>query len=143
MFYGVGGAGIAAQDGCTINLDANGSIIAATGVTEQGQGTETIMAQIAATALGVEMSCVKVLTGDTDKVPYGGGTWASRAAGIGGEAVLQASLALKRNILEAGAVILKSNAADLDIADGKVVRKGTEQGIPLAELASICDYRGN
>jgi carbon-monoxide dehydrogenase large subunit len=143
MFYGVGGARIAAQDGCTIKLDANGSIVAATGVTEQGQGTETIMAQIAATALGVEMSCVKVLTGDTDKVPYGGGTWASRAAGIGGEAVLQAGLALKANILEVGAVILKASAADLDIVDGKVVKKGTEQGLTLAELARICYYRGN
>jgi carbon-monoxide dehydrogenase large subunit len=143
MFYGVGGARIAAQDGCTIKLDANGSIVAATGVTEQGQGTETIMAQIAATALGVEMSCVKVLTGDTDKVPYGGGTWASRAAGIGGEAVLQASLALKRNILEVGAVILKTSAAELDIVDGKVVKKGSEQGLSLAELARICYYRGN
>src|SRR5262249_37214462 len=133
MFYGVGGARIAAQDGCTIKLDANGSIVAATGVTEQGQGTETIMAQIAATALGVEMSCVKVLTGDTDKVPYGGGTWASRAAGIGGEAVLQASLALKKNILEVGAVILKTTPSELDIVDGKVVKKGTEQGLSLAE----------
>ncbi|HYT84948.1 MAG TPA: molybdopterin cofactor-binding domain-containing protein, partial [Burkholderiales bacterium] len=124
MFYGVGGARIAAQDGCTIKLDANGAIVAAT-------------------ALGVEMSCVKVLTGDTDKVPYGGGTWASRAAGIGGEAVLQAGLALKHNILEVGAVILKSSAADLDIVDGKVVKKGTEQGLTLAELARICYYRGN
>jgi carbon-monoxide dehydrogenase large subunit len=101
------------------------------------------MAQIAATALGVEMSCVKVLTGDTDKVPYGGGTWASRAAGIGGEAVLQASLALKHNILEVGAVILKTSASELDIVDGKVVKKGTEQGLALAELARICYYRGN
>jgi carbon-monoxide dehydrogenase large subunit len=143
MFYGVGGARIAAQDGCTIKLDANGSIVAATGVTEQGQGTETIMAQIAATAVGVEMSCVKVLTGDTDKVPYGGGTWASRAAGIGGEAVLQAGLALKKNILEIGAVILKTGASQLDIVDGKVVKKGTDQGITLAELARIVYYRGN
>jgi carbon-monoxide dehydrogenase large subunit len=143
MFYGIGGARIAAQDGCTIKLDANGSIVAATGVTEQGQGTDTIMAQIAATAVGVEMSCVKVLTGDTDKVPYGGGTWASRAAGIGGEAVLQAGLALKKNILEIGAVILKQNVSDLDIVDGKVVKKGSDQGITLAELARICYYRGN
>ncbi len=143
MFYGIGGARIAAQDGCTIKLDANGSIVAATGVTEQGQGTDTIMAQIAATAVGVEMSCVKVLTGDTDKVPYGGGTWASRAAGIGGEAVLQAGLALKKNILEIGAVILKTSASDLDIVDGKVVKKGSDQGITLAELARICYYRGN
>jgi carbon-monoxide dehydrogenase large subunit len=143
MFYGVGGARISATDGCTIKLDANGAIVAATGVTEQGQGTETIVAQVAATALGVELSCVKVLTGDTDKTPYGGGTWASRAAGIGGEAVLQAGLALKRNILQAGAVILKQNAADLDIVDGKVVKKGSESGITLAELARICYYRGN
>src|SRR5437867_10952647 len=99
------------------------------------------MAQIAATALGVEMSCVKVLTGDTDKVPYGGGTWASRAAGIGGEAVLQAGLALKANILRAGALIPKTDAADLDIVDGRVVKKGTEQGITLAELARSCYYR--
>jgi CO/xanthine dehydrogenase Mo-binding subunit len=143
MFYGVGGARISATDGCTIKLDANGAIVAATGVTEQGQGTETIVAQIAATAVGVEMSCVKVMTGDTDKTPYGGGTWASRAAGIGGEAVLQAGLALKRNILEAGAVILKQDAADLDIVDGKVVKKGSESGMTLAELARICYYRGN
>jgi len=143
MFYGVGGARIAAQDGCTIKLDANGSIVAATGITEQGQGTETIIAQIAATAVGVEMSCVKVLTGDTDKVPYGGGTWASRAAGIGGEAVLLAGLALKKNILDIGAVILKTGASELDIVDGKVVKKGSDQGITLAELARICYYRGN
>ncbi len=143
MFYGVGGARIAAQDGCTMRLDASGAIIAATGITEQGQGTETIVAQIAATALGVQMSCVKVLTGDTDKVPYGGGTWASRAAGIGGEAVLQAGLALKKNILEVGARILKTDAAALDIADGRVVKRGTDQGITLTELARIVYYRGN
>src|SRR5260221_4952415 len=119
MFYGVGGARIAAQDGCTIKLDANGSIVAATGVTEQGQGTDTIMAQIAATAVGVEMSCVKVLTGDTDKVPYGGGTWASRAAGIGGEAVLLAGVALKKNILTIGAVLLQTNALQLAIVAGQ------------------------
>lgn len=143
MFYGVGGARIAAQDGCTIKLDASGAIVAATGITEQGQGTETIIAQIAATALGVEMSCVRVLTGDTDKVPYGGGTWASRAAGIGGEAVLLAGLALKKNILEIGAVILKTPVDQLDIVDGKVVKKGTDQGITLTELARIVYYRGN
>lgn len=126
-----------------MRLDASGAIIAATGITEQGQGAETIVAQIAATALGVQMSCVKVLTGDTDKVPYGGGTWASRATGIGGEAVLQAGLALKASILAVGAVILKTPVEELDIDDGRVVKKGTDQGITLAELARIVYYRGN
>jgi len=57
--------------------------------------------------------------------------------------VLLAGLALKKNILEAGAVILKTSASGLDIVDGKVVKKGTDQGITLAELARICYYRGN
>jgi len=142
MFYGVGGARIAAQDGCTIKLDASGAIVAATGVTEQGQGTETIMAQIAATALGVEMSCVKVLTATPTRSLTAAAPGLARR-GNRREAVLQAGLALKANILQAGAVILKANAQDLDIVDGKVVKKGTEQGITLAELARICYYRGN
>ena len=57
-YYGTGGAPISLQDACTIELEPNGGVICAVGVTEQGQGTDTIMAQIAATALGVPMSSV-------------------------------------------------------------------------------------
>ena len=77
MFYGVGGAAISAQDGCTLRLDAKGNVFCATGVTEQGQGTETVIAQIVATSVGVAMENVRVITGDTEVTPYGGGTWAS------------------------------------------------------------------
>src|SRR5713101_5111372 len=85
-FYGVGGAKISAQDGVTIKLDAQGAVICQTGVTEQGQGAEAVLAQVAASSFGVPIERVRVITGDTDNTPYGGGTWASRAAGIGGEA---------------------------------------------------------
>ena len=90
MIYGVGGAAISAQDGCTLRLDAKGNVFCATGVTEQGQGTETIIAQIVATSVGVAMEKVRVITGDTEVTPYGGGTWASRGCGIAGEAAGQA-----------------------------------------------------
>jgi carbon-monoxide dehydrogenase large subunit len=143
MFYGAGGARISAQDGCTIRLDAAGGIHCATGITEQGQGTDTIIAQIAATALGVSMACVRVHTGDTDKVPYGGGTWGSRAAGIGGEAVLQAALELRRRILEVAGRILDADPATLSIADSKVVDAGGAPRLTLAELGRIVYYRGN
>jgi len=83
-FYGVGGAKITSQDGATLKLDAQGNISVHTGVTEQGQGAEAVMAQVAATSFGVPIDRVRVVTGDTDNTPYGGGTWASRAAGIGG-----------------------------------------------------------
>ncbi|MEZ5935189.1 MAG: xanthine dehydrogenase family protein molybdopterin-binding subunit [Alphaproteobacteria bacterium] len=143
-FYGVGGARIASQDGCTLRLDPTGGITATTGVTEQGQGTETIIAQIAATAVGVPIDKVRVITGDTDLVPYGGGTWASRGAGIGGEAALQAGKALRQNILELAATILQAKPVDLDVRDGAVVddASGVER-MPLAELGRIAYFRGD
>lgn len=143
-FYGIGGARIASQDGCTIRLDPTGGITCTTGVTEQGQGTETIIAQVAASAVGVKFSDVRVITGDTATVPYGGGTWASRGAGIGGEAALQAGKELRKNILEVAAAILQTTAASLDIDDGCVVDMGTDtERMPLSELARISYFRGD
>ncbi len=90
-FYGVGGAKISSQDGVAVRLDAQGSVICQTSITEQGQGSESLTAQIVGSVLGVSMDRVRVILGDTDNTPYGGGTWASRGAGIGGEAALQAA----------------------------------------------------
>src|SRR5207244_11751921 len=83
-FYGVGGAKISSQDGVAVRLDAQGSVICHTSITEQGQGSESLTAQIVGSVLGVSMDRVRVILGDTDNTPYGGGTWASRGAGIGG-----------------------------------------------------------
>src|SRR5690242_12367736 len=105
-FYGVGGARISSQDGATVRLDATGAVFVHSGVTEQGQGAEAVLAQCVATSFGVPIERVRVITGDTDNTPYGGGTWASRAAGIGGEAAWQAGKALRANVLAAAASIL-------------------------------------
>ena len=144
MFYGVGGAPISAQDGASIRLDAAGALHVSASVTEQGQGTNTIIAQIAAGVFGVDIARVKVTTGDTANVPYGGGTWASRGAGIGGEAVLRAAAALKEQVLDVASAILQATPAQLDIRDGAVVDSdsGSER-ISLAELGRIVYYRGN
>ena len=74
-------------------------MICQTSITEQGQGSESLTAQIVGSVLGVSMERVRVILGDTDNTPYGGGTWASRGAGIGGEAALQAAKILRKNIL--------------------------------------------
>src|ERR1700719_264501 len=107
-FYGVGGARISSQDGATLKLDAAGAVICQSSVTEQGQGTESILAQCVASSFGVPIERVRVVTGDTDNTPYGGGTWASRAAGIGGEAAWQAGKALRANVLACAASILQA-----------------------------------
>ena len=111
-------------------------------MTEQGQGTDTIMAQIAATALGVPMASVRVISGDTDAVPYGGGTFGSRAAAIGGEAVYQAARDLRAEILDIAGVLLQAEASTLDIADGTVVdRAGGAKRMPLAEIGRIGHFQ--
>ena len=144
MFYGVGGAPISAQDGATLRLDAAGALHVSCSVTEQGQGTNTIIAQIAAEVFGVDMARVKVTTGDTANVPYGGGTWASRGAGIGGESVLLAAQALKLQVLDVAASMLQTTADTLQIENGSVVNKADgDERMTLEALGKIVYYRGN
>jgi carbon-monoxide dehydrogenase large subunit len=141
-FYGVGGAKISSQDGVAVRLDAQGAVVCQTSITEQGQGSEALTAQIVGSVLGVSMEKVRVILGDTDQTPYGGGTWASRGAGIGGEAALQAAKVLKRNILEVAAAILQSTPSELDIANNAVVNAGDgTPRIELRELARIVYFR--
>ena len=141
-FYGVGGARISAQDGVAVRFDAAGSVVVQASVTEQGQGTEAVLAQIVATALGVVPERVRVILGDTDNTPYGGGTWASRGAGIGGEAAWQAALALRENALRLAGSLLQAEPASLDLVGGAVVdvADGRER-MPLAELTRIAYFR--
>jgi len=144
FMYGVGGARISAQDGCSVRIDPDGSIVAATGVTEQGQGTEAIMRQIVAEAVGVPIAQVRVITGDTLTTPYGGGTWACRGAGIGGEAALQAGLAVKEAALRVAGAMLQAAPEALDVVDGQIVeRKSGQSRMLLSELARIVYFRGD
>lgn len=141
-FYGVGGARISAQDGATVRLDPAGMVNVLVSVTEQGQGTEAIFAQIAASAVGVRVEQVRVTTGDTGVTPYGGGTWASRGAGIGGEAVLQAGKVLRSHILDVAACVLEKDKATLDVVGGMVVDKLTGAELtPLSEVGRVAYFR--
>ena len=141
-FYGVGGARIASQDGATVRLDPSGVVSVLVGVGEQGQGTEGIYAQIAADAVGVSINQVRIVTGDTDVTPYGGGTWASRGAGVGGEAVLLACQALQENILKLAGAILNRPVAELSIHRSHVLDKASgEQLLPFSEIGRIGYFR--
>ena len=140
--YGSGGAPISAQDSTTISLEPSGAVLCASGVTEQGQGTQTMLAQIAADAVGVPIDQVRVVTGDTARTPCGGGTWGSRGAAIGGEATWNAGRALRANLLAVAGRLLQAVPDDLDIRSGAVIDRGGAARITLAELARIAYYRG-
>ena len=138
----MGGARISSQDGCTLKLEPGGAVTCITGVTEQGQGTDAMLAQVVASAVGVPIEHVRVLTGDTLVSPYGGGTWASRGAGIGGEAALQTGKALKGNILRVAGAMLGCEPDELDLRRGKVVDGATgEVRLDLAELGRVAYFR--
>jgi carbon-monoxide dehydrogenase large subunit len=144
FMYGIGGARISAQDGATVRMDPDGSVVVLSGVTEQGQGTEGILRQIVAHGVGVPVERVKVITGDTQTTPYGGGTWACRGAGIGGEAALQSAIALKQQILLVAGAMLQATPESLDIVLGQVVERATGRDrMPLSELGRILYYRGD
>tara|TARA_B100000676_G_scaffold313540_1_gene396787 strand:- start:33983 stop:36370 length:2388 start_codon:yes stop_codon:yes gene_type:complete len=141
-YYGAGGAPIATQDACTVKLEPAGGVICMVGVTDQGQGVDTVMGQITAATLGVPIESVRVIEGDTDAVPYGGGTYASRATAIGGEATYQAALKLRAEILEIAGVLLQAAPETLDIVEGHVVDKGdTVSRISLAEIGRIGHFQ--
>jgi len=141
-YYGAGGAPIASQDACTIKLEPSGGVICAVGVTDQGQGVDTVMGQIAAAALGIPIDTIRVIEGDTDATPYGGGTYASRATAIGGEATYQAARALREEILIIAGALLQAEPSALDIVDGNVVDSGNETiRISLAEIGRIGHFQ--
>ena len=142
-FYGVGGAPISAQDGCSIRLEPGGSVTASISVTEQGQGTEAVIAQVVAHELSIPLNKVRVVTGDTERTPYGGGTWASRGAGIGGEAALLASRALKANILALAAAVLQTQPGQLDLRGGDVTDPDGTSRMALSDVGRIGYFRGD
>ena len=141
-YYGAGKAPIASQDACTMSLEPGGGVLCAVGVTEQGQGADAVVRQIAATAVGVPIERVRVISGDTDAVPYGGGTYASRATAIGGEATWLAGRALREEILRLAGALLQAEPGRLDVAGGNVVDAGGDAArISLAEIGRIGHFQ--
>ncbi|MEK9684289.1 MAG: xanthine dehydrogenase family protein molybdopterin-binding subunit [Rhodospirillaceae bacterium] len=141
-YYGAGGAPIASQDAATVKIEPSGNIICAVGVTDQGQGVDTVMQQIVATTMGVSPDMVRVIEGDTDATPYGGGTYASRATAIGGEATYQAALALREEVLMLAGALLQAETKNLDIINGNIVDVGTGNiRISMAEIGRIGHFQ--
>jgi carbon-monoxide dehydrogenase large subunit len=144
QFYGIGGAPISGQEGTTVRLEPSGAVTVLSGVTEQGQGTRTALAQIVADELSVPLEAVTVVTGDTAMVPYGGGTWASRGMPIGGSATLLAARALAARIRRVAAALLEAHEQDIELAGGRAgVRGSPDRGLAYADLARTVYFRSN
>jgi len=133
----VEGTGVGPYEGAHVHVETSGKVKVATGLTTQGQGHQTAFAQIVADALGVAFEKVEVVTGDTRRMPYAVGTFASRAAVMSGSAIHLAALRTREKALRIAAEALEADESDLEIADGVVRVKGTESQIDLGTIAVL------
>jgi aerobic carbon-monoxide dehydrogenase large subunit len=134
----VEGTGVGPYEGAHVRVETTGEVVVATGLTTQGQGHETVFAQVAADELGVPVEKVTVVTGDTRRFKYAVGTFASRAAVMSGNAVALAARKVRAKALRIAGEALEIDTGDLEIIDGVVQVKGTPQiGMPLATVAVL------
>jgi carbon-monoxide dehydrogenase large subunit/6-hydroxypseudooxynicotine dehydrogenase subunit gamma len=129
-------SGLGPYDGVHASVDTSGEVEIVTGATSVGQGMETVIAQICADALGVDYRRVRVVHGQTDRIDYGMGTFASRVTVMTGEATRIAAAKLRAKAIAAAAGLLQSAPESLDVIDGKVMRKNTTQG-PSVTLGDV------
>ena len=116
-------SGLGPTDGVNISIDTSGMVEVVTGGASIGQGFETVMAQVAADALGVDYKNCRVIHGQTDRIAFGIGAHASRATVMTASATHIAALTVRKKALDMAAELLQTPPDALDIVGGDVVRK--------------------
>jgi aerobic carbon-monoxide dehydrogenase large subunit len=133
----VEGTGVGPYEGAHVRVETTGDVVVSTGLTTQGQGHETVFAQIAAQELGVPVERVTVTTGDTRRFKYGVGTFASRAAVMSGNAVAIAAGKVRSKALRVAARALAADPEELVLADGSISVRGFPPDGPRIALATV------
>jgi carbon-monoxide dehydrogenase large subunit len=123
------------HDACTVRINPDGTVTVFSGVTSQGQGLETTIAQVVADAVGVGYDAVDVRIGNTDESLWGFGAFSSRQAVIGGGAAQLAGQAVRDRALRLAAGLADAKADELTLSGGQIFLHGHEQ--PLLDLAEV------
>ncbi len=116
-------------------MDPSGFVEARIGASPHGQGLRTTLAQIIADELGVAPDRVRIVHGDTDRTPYGWGTFASRSLVIAGGASLMAARKINAKLRNMAGHLLEASADDIVLEHGSARVAGTDRAIAIAELA--------
>lgn len=136
----VEGCGLGPYEGSRFRLKNDGTIQVTLAAAPQGQGYETVYAQIASDALGMDMDLIEVRTGDTGNIPFGQGTFASRNTATAGPATLQAGQEMRERILSVAGVMLKVDPSDLTLSGNRVrLKDDAEISVSLKDVAQIAN----
>jgi aerobic carbon-monoxide dehydrogenase large subunit len=118
-----------------LTIDPSGFVEARIGASPHGQGLRTTLAQIIADQLGVTPDVIKVVHGDTDRAPYGWGTFASRSVVICGGATLITAQKMRAKLIKLASHMLEAAPDDIVLENGTAIVAGTDRGIKIAALA--------
>lgn len=133
----VEGTGLGPYEGGHVKVHPiTGKVYVNTGLTTQGQGHDTVFAQIVADQLGVRVEDVIVVEGDTKAFDWGVATFASRAAVVSGNAIHKSAQIVRQKTLKAAANMLEAQLDDIELRDGAAWVRGTDYKVPLAAIAT-------
>lgn len=128
--------------GASVEVFPDGTALVRSGVCEIGSGVSTVLAQVAAEELGLELDQVSVLCGNTESTPDAGPVVASRQAYCSGNAVRLAVADVRKRILEVASDILHAPEDQLELAEGMVRVRGNGRAISLQEVTHVCNRTG-
>ncbi|MGF1619821.1 MAG: xanthine dehydrogenase family protein molybdopterin-binding subunit [Rhodomicrobiaceae bacterium] len=129
------GARAGLYEAATVRVNPTGSVTVLTGSHSHGQGHETTFAQVVADKLGIPYDNVDIVHGDTDKVPFGMGTYGSRSIAVGGSALVNALDKVIEKGRKIAAHLLEASADDIEFKDGSYTVKGTDKSKAFGEIA--------
>jgi carbon-monoxide dehydrogenase large subunit len=118
-----------------LRIDSTGAVTAAFGIAAHGQGLETTLAQVVAEHLGCRVEDVRIVQGDSDAVPGGTGTYASRSTVLAGGASTLAAQELREKVLNVASHLLEAAPADLDAHCGRITVAGTDRSVTFRDVA--------
>jgi carbon-monoxide dehydrogenase large subunit len=131
-------SGLGPFESARIEIDPDGNATIFTGASNQGQGHETVLPQVAAEVLGIPHGRFRVRHGDTALIPYGGGSYASRTAVMAGNAVHRAALQVRAKALRVAAQLLQADEDALVLAGGRVaVAAAPDRFVTLGHIARL------
>jgi carbon-monoxide dehydrogenase large subunit len=136
----VEGTGVGPYEGAHVQVLVSGKVVAATGIPSQGQAHATVWAQVVADQLGVDVTDVQVIGGDTRRFPWGVGTFASRGAVTAGNAMSIAAGMVAEKARRIAAEHLEAAPEDIELAGGQARVKGSpDRGMPLAAVSVLAN----
>ena len=129
------GARAGLYEAATIRVNPTGSVSVLTGSHSHGQGHETTFAQVVSEKLGVDFDSVEIVHGDTDKIPFGMGTYGSRSIAVGGTAIVKAIDKIIAKGKKIAAHLLETSESDIEFENGQFVVPGTDKAKAFGEIA--------